>query len=104
MIGQNVLMELVEGDKIQLYAYTSTGITDHKASHYTQFIGVLMRYVKSNYNHVISENLYTQWFFIQFNNLQFINSRPAIDTLAATMRRLGSTDFGDEEIGADDVR
>ena len=45
MIGQNVLMELVEGDKIQLYAYTSTGITDHKASHYTQFIGVLMRYV-----------------------------------------------------------
>ena len=42
--------------------------------------------------------------FIQFNNLQFINSRPAIDTLAATMRRLGSTDFGDEEIGADDVR
>jgi hypothetical protein len=43
MIGQNVLMELVEGDKIQLYAYTSTGLTDHKASHYTQFIGVLLR-------------------------------------------------------------
>lgn len=43
MIGQNVLLELVEGDKVQLYAYTSTGITDHKASHYTQFIGLLMR-------------------------------------------------------------
>ena len=41
---------------------------------------------------------------ILHNDLQFINSRPAIDTLAATMRRLGSTDFGDEEIGADDVR
>ena len=63
MIGQNVLMELVEGDKIQLYAYTSTGITDHKASHYTQFIGVLMRYVKSNYNRVISENLYDPMIF-----------------------------------------
>ena len=63
MIGQNVLMELVEGDKIQLYAYTSTGITDHKASHYTQFIGVLMRYVKSNYNHVISENSYDPMIF-----------------------------------------
>ena len=43
MIGQNVLLELVEGDKVQLYAYTATGITDHKASHYTQFIGLLMR-------------------------------------------------------------
>ena len=30
--------------------------------------------------------------------------RPAIDTLAAAMRRLGTTDFGDEEIGADDIR
>ena len=30
--------------------------------------------------------------------------RPAIDTLAAAMRRLGTTDFGDEEIGADDTR
>merc|ERR1719317_554961 len=43
MIGQNVLMELLEGDKVQLYLYTSSGITDHKNSHYTQFIGILMR-------------------------------------------------------------
>ena len=43
MIGQNILMELVEGDKVQIYINTSTGITDHKNSHYTQFIGVLMR-------------------------------------------------------------
>lgn len=43
MLGQNILLELLEGDKIQLYAYTSTGITDHKNSHYTQFIGLLLR-------------------------------------------------------------
>ena len=33
-----------------------------------------------------------------------VSFRPAIDTLAAAMRRLGTTDFGDEEIGADDIR
>ena len=43
MIGQNVLMELQEGDKVQVYLYTSSGITDHKNSHYTQFIGILLR-------------------------------------------------------------
>ena len=43
MIGQNVMMELVEGDKVQIYLNTHSGITDHKNSHYTQFIGVLMR-------------------------------------------------------------
>ena len=43
MIGQNVLLELNSGDKVQIYAYTSTGITDHKNSRYTQFIGVLLR-------------------------------------------------------------
>ena len=43
MVGQNVLLELVEGDKVQLYVYTSAGITDHKNSHYTQFIGCLLR-------------------------------------------------------------
>ena len=43
MVGQNVLLELIEGDKVQLYVYTSAGITDHKNSHYTQFIGCLLR-------------------------------------------------------------
>ena len=43
MVGQNVLLELVEGDKVQLYVYTAAGITDHKNSHYTQFIGTLLR-------------------------------------------------------------
>ena len=43
-------------------------------------------------------------FIIDFVIYHLRFCRPAIDTLAATMRRLGSTDFGDEEIGADDVR
>ena len=43
-------------------------------------------------------------FIIDFAIYYLWICRPAIDTLAATMRRLGSTDFGDEEIGADDVR
>ena len=43
MVGQNVLLELIEGDKVQLYVYTSSGISDHKNSHYTQFIGCLLR-------------------------------------------------------------
>lgn len=43
MVGQNILMELLEGDKVQLYVYTSSGISDHKNSHYTQFIGCLLR-------------------------------------------------------------
>ena len=43
MVGQNILLELVEGDKVQLYVYTSSGISDHKNSHYTQFIGCLLR-------------------------------------------------------------
>ena len=43
MVGQNVLLELIEGDKVQLYVYTGAGISDHKNSHYTQFIGCLLR-------------------------------------------------------------
>ena len=43
MIGQNILMELVEGDKVQVYVNTASGLFDHKNSHYTQFIGALLR-------------------------------------------------------------
>ena len=46
--------------------------------------------IKENFHHCI------QLFLESF--------RPAIDTLAAAMRHLGTTDFGDEEIGADDIR
>ena len=43
MLGQNVLLELSPSDRVQVYAYTASGITDHKASRYTQFIGLLLR-------------------------------------------------------------
>ena len=48
---------------------------------------------QKNYNGISYLLLYDREYF-----------RPAIDTLAAAMRRLGTTDFGDEEIGADDIR
>ena len=66
MVGQNVLLELVEGDKVQLYVYTSSGISDHKNSHYTQFIGCLLR--------------------------------PSVETLAAVMRRLGSSEAMEDDV------
>ena len=53
MVGQNVLLELVEGDKVQLYVYTSSGISDHKNSHYTQFIGTLLRPSVETYANVM---------------------------------------------------
>ena len=53
MVGQNVLLELIEGDKVQLYVYTATGISDHKNSHYTQFIGTLLRPSVETYANVM---------------------------------------------------
>ena len=44
MIGQNILLELVEGDKVQVYVNTASGLFDHKNSHYTQFIGAMLRW------------------------------------------------------------
>ena len=43
MIGQNILLELVEGDKVQVYVNTASGLFDHKNSHYMQFIGAMLR-------------------------------------------------------------
>ena len=53
MVGQNILLELIEGDKVQLYIMTSSGISDHKNSHYTQFIGCLMRPSVETYANVM---------------------------------------------------
>jgi len=39
MLGQNVLMELNTGDRVQIYAYTSSGINDNKNIRTTQFLG-----------------------------------------------------------------
>ena len=43
MISQSILLELAVGDTVQLYMYTSSGITDHKASRYTHLVGLLLR-------------------------------------------------------------
>ncbi len=43
MCSQTVVTELLKGDKVQLYLYTSTGILDKAANHLTQFAGVLLR-------------------------------------------------------------
>ena len=43
MISQSILLELAAGDTVQLYMYTSSGITDHKNSHYTHLVGLLLR-------------------------------------------------------------
>ena len=42
MAGQTVLVELVPGDRVQLYMYTFTGLHDKKANHLTQFVGFLV--------------------------------------------------------------
>ena len=43
MISQSILLELAVGDTVQLYMYTSSGITDHKNSRYTHLVGLLLR-------------------------------------------------------------
>jgi len=43
MISQTCMLELEVSDRVQVYAVTGTGFTDGKASHYTQFCGVLLR-------------------------------------------------------------
>ncbi len=43
MISQTILLELCVGDRIQLYLYTGTGLSDHKNSRYTHLVGLLLR-------------------------------------------------------------
>ena len=43
MISQSILLELAVGDTVQVYMYTSSGITDHKNSRYTHLVGLLLR-------------------------------------------------------------
>ena len=53
LVKINVLLELLEGYKVQLCVNTSTGISDHKNSHYTQFIGTLLRPSVETYANVM---------------------------------------------------
>ena len=43
MAGQTCLVDLMKGDKIQLYMYTFTGILDKAGNRLTQFMGILMK-------------------------------------------------------------
>ena len=43
MVGQSVVVELGQGDKIQVYMYTHTGIMDKRSNWLTHFIGVFLR-------------------------------------------------------------
>merc|ERR1719435_497381 len=43
MVGQSVVVELVEGDKVQVYMYTHTGIMDKRSNWLTHFVGVFLR-------------------------------------------------------------
>merc|ERR1712038_361265 len=43
MVGQSVVVELSEGDKIQVYMYTHTGIMDKRSNWLTHFVGVFLR-------------------------------------------------------------
>jgi len=43
MAGQTVLIELAQGDRVQVYLYTFTGLHDKPGNHLTQFLGLLLK-------------------------------------------------------------
>jgi len=43
MVGQSVVVELSQGDKVQVYMYTHTGIMDKRSNWLTHFVGVFLR-------------------------------------------------------------
>jgi len=43
MAGQSVVVELVAGDRVQVYMYTHTGLMDKKSNWFTHFIGMFLR-------------------------------------------------------------
>ena len=45
MAGNTVLVDLMPGDKVQLYMYTFSGLHDKKANHLTQFCGFLVTHL-----------------------------------------------------------
>jgi len=47
MASQTVLAELEEGDRIQVYMYTFTGLHDKPGNHLTQFMGMLVKPLSS---------------------------------------------------------
>ncbi len=43
MAGQSVLVEAEAGDKVQVYAFTDTGLQDKRNNHLTHFVGLFLR-------------------------------------------------------------
>merc|ERR1719382_138234 len=43
MVGQSVVVEVSEGDKIQVYMFTHTGLMDKRSNWLTHFVGVFLR-------------------------------------------------------------
>jgi len=43
MVGQSVVADLAQGDKIQVYMYTHTGIMDKRSNWLTHFVGMFIR-------------------------------------------------------------
>ena len=43
MAGQSVLLEAEAGDKVQVYAFTDTGLQDKRNNHLTHFVGLFLR-------------------------------------------------------------
>merc|ERR1719273_440026 len=43
MAGQSIVAELAEGDRVQVYMYTHTGLMDKKSNWFTHFIGMFLR-------------------------------------------------------------
>ena len=43
MVGQSIVVELMEGDKVQVYIYTHTGLMDKRSNWLTHFVGMFLR-------------------------------------------------------------
>merc|ERR1719430_574659 len=43
MVEQSIVAELAEGDRVQVYMYTHTGLMDKKSNWFTHFIGMFLR-------------------------------------------------------------
>ncbi len=103
MLGQNVLLELVEGDRVQLYAYTATGIFDHKSSRCATCGTHTHTHTHCYMHHLTALSNFHR--YTQFIGLLL---RPSVDSLHDVVRRLGSaTDLDDlladeDEDGEDD--
>merc|ERR1711935_887592 len=50
MAGQSIVIDLIRGDEIVIYAYTGTWLADFPMNHYTHWVGILLKPDESEYN------------------------------------------------------